>query len=62
VDQAPASTSAAIEKLLYEDARVADLAALLGFTETSPFVRSFKGWIGHTPKSYKDRMKELARA
>lgn len=52
----------AIEKLLFEDARVADLAALLGFTETSSFVRSFKGWTGHTPKSYKDRMKDLARA
>lgn len=52
----------AIDKLLNENARVADLAALLGFTETSSFVRSFKGWTGYTPKSYKDRMKALAEA
>jgi AraC-like DNA-binding protein len=46
----------AIDKLLHEDARVADLAELLGFTEASSFVRSFKSWTGHTPKSYRDRM------
>ena len=52
----------AIDKLLHEDARVADLAEYLGFTEASSFVRSFKGWTGLTPKSYKDRMQALGRA
>jgi AraC-like DNA-binding protein len=52
----------AIDKLLHEDARVADLAEYLGFTEASSFVRSFKGWTGHTPKSYKDKMQALAVA
>jgi AraC-like DNA-binding protein len=52
----------AIDKLLHEDARVADLAEFLGFTEASSFVRSFKGWTGHTPKSYKDKMQALGSA
>ncbi len=52
----------AIDKLLHEDARVADLAELLGFTEPSSFVRSFKSWTSYTPKAYKDRMQELGRA
>tara|TARA_R110002049_G_scaffold237542_6_gene410636 strand:- start:357 stop:1442 length:1086 start_codon:yes stop_codon:yes gene_type:complete len=51
----------AIDKLLHEDARVADLAELLGFTEPSSFVRSFKGWTGFTPKAYKDRVQALGR-
>ena len=51
----------AIDKLLREDARVADLAELLGFTEPSSFVRSFKSWTGYTPKAYKDRMQALGR-
>ncbi len=52
----------AIDKLLHEDGRVADLAEFLGFTEPSSFVRSFKSWTGYTPKAYKDRMKALRRA
>ena len=52
----------AIDKLLHDDARVADLAELLGFTETSSFVRSFKSWTGQTPKAYKDNMQSLGRA
>lgn len=51
----------AIDKLLREDARVADLAELLGFTEPSSFVRSFKSWTGDTPKAYKDRVLALGR-
>lgn len=51
----------AIDKLLHEDARVADLAELLGFTEPSSFVRSFKGWTGYTPKAYRDRVQALGR-
>jgi AraC-like DNA-binding protein len=51
----------AINKLLNEDARVADLAEYLGFTEASSFVRSFKSWTGLTPRSYKDKMIALGR-
>ena len=46
----------AIDKLLNEQAKVADLAEYLGFTEPSSFVRSFKGWTGFTPKAYKEKM------
>ena len=49
----------AVDKLLNENAKVADLAEYLGFTEPSSFVRSFKGWTGQTPKVYKDRMSAL---
>ena len=49
----------AIDKLLNEDARVADLAEFLGFTEASSFVRSFKSWTGYTPKCYKEKMQSL---
>ena len=52
----------AIDKLLHENARVADLAELLGFTEASSFVRSFRSWTGYTPKSYKHKMQSLGRA
>ncbi len=49
----------AIDKLIHENAKVADLAEHLGFTEPSSFVRSFKGWTGQTPKAYKERMRLL---
>jgi AraC-like DNA-binding protein len=49
----------AIDKLLNDEATVADLADYLGFTEPSSFVRSFKGWTGETPKSYRDKMQAL---
>jgi AraC-like DNA-binding protein len=50
----------AINKLLHEKAKIADLADYLGFTEPSSFVRSFKGWTGDTPSSYRERMLSLA--
>ncbi len=49
----------AIDKLLNENATVADLADHLGFTEPSSFVRSFKSWTGETPKGYRDKMQAL---
>jgi AraC-like DNA-binding protein len=52
----------AIDKLLNENTKVADLAEYLGFTEPSSFVRSFKSWTGQTPKSYKERIQALGRA
>jgi AraC-like DNA-binding protein len=51
----------AIDMLLHENARIADIAELLGFTEPSSFVRSFKGWTGYTPKAYKDRVTALGQ-
>jgi AraC-like DNA-binding protein len=44
----------AIEHLRREDTKINDLAELLGFTEPSSFVRSFRGWMGVTPKAYRD--------
>lgn len=50
----------AIDKLINEQAKVADLSEFLGFTEPSSFVRSFKAWTGETPRSYRDKMQALA--
>jgi len=47
----------AIEYLRRGDTKVTDLAELLGFTEPSSFVRSFRGWMGLTPKAYRDSLK-----
>ena len=52
----------AIDKLLNDNAKVADLAEYLGFTEPSSFVRSFKSWTGQTPKSYRERIQSLSSA
>jgi AraC-like DNA-binding protein len=52
----------AISKLINEDAKVAELADYLGFTEPSSFVRSFKSWTGQTPSSYRDSIASLAGA
>ena len=49
----------AIDKLLNEQAKIADLADYLGFTEPSSFVRSFKSWTGQTPNSYRERIQAL---
>ena len=50
----------AIEHLAREDTRINDLAILLGFTEPSSFVRSFRGWMGVTPKVYRDSLRAMA--
>ncbi|MBN7796703.1 AraC family transcriptional regulator [Parahaliea mediterranea] len=52
----------AIDKLVNEQAKVAEVAEHLGFTEPSSFVRSFKSWTGRTPKAYRDSMRSLAEA
>lgn len=49
----------AIDQLLNRNAKVADVAEYLGFTEPSSFVRSFKGWTGQTPNGYRERMQAL---
>lgn len=50
----------AVDRLLNEEIKVADLSEYLGFTEPSSFVRSFKGWTGETPKTYREKMRLLA--
>ena len=50
----------AVDRLLNEEIKVADLSEYLGFTEPSSFVRSFKSWTGETPKSYREKMRLLA--
>jgi len=52
----------AVDKLVNEEATVADLAELLGFTEPSSFVRSFKSWTGRTPRAYKEQFRSLGGA
>lgn len=47
----------AIEHLRRPDTKINDLAEILGFTEPSSFVRSFRGWMGVTPKAYRDSLK-----
>lgn len=49
----------AIDQLLNRNAKVADVAEYLGFTEPSSFVRSFKSWTGQTPNGYRERMQAL---
>ena len=49
----------AIEHLAREGTKINDLAELLGFTEPSSFVRSFRGWMGLTPKAYRDSLKPV---
>lgn len=49
----------AIDKLINEDAKVAEVAEYLGFTEPSSFVRSFKTWTGQTPRGYRDNVRSL---
>ncbi len=51
----------AVEHLRKEDTRINDLAELLGFTESSSFVRSFRNWVGVTPKAYRDSLRGGAR-
>lgn len=49
----------AVDMLLNEDEKIADIATKLGFTEPSSFVRSFKSWTGETPRSYQERVRAL---
>jgi len=46
----------AIEQLHNLDTRISTLSELLGFAETSSFIRSFRGWTGKTPKEYRDSL------
>ncbi|MBT4522243.1 MAG: helix-turn-helix domain-containing protein [Halieaceae bacterium] len=50
----------AVDHLRRADTKITDLAEYLGFTEPSSFVRSFRGWMGVTPKAYRDSLKHTA--
>jgi len=49
----------AIERLRHDTVKINELAGMLGFTEPSSFVRSFRSWTGVTPKVYRDNMNQL---
>lgn len=46
---------AAIRLLQQNEYSVAEIGDRLGFTETSSFIRSFRGWTGTTPRGFRDR-------
>jgi len=43
----------AIELLVHTDLSVEDISTQLGFSETSPFTRTFKEWTGVPPSAYR---------
>jgi AraC-like DNA-binding protein len=52
----------AVDHLRHQKIKINELAGILGFTEPSSFVRSFRSWTGVTPKAYRDSMLELRSA
>jgi AraC-like DNA-binding protein len=46
----------AIELLVHSEMSIEDISAELGFSETSPFTRTFKGWTGLPPSAYRRRL------
>jgi AraC-like DNA-binding protein len=46
----------AIELLCMGDKKICDIGEEIGFADTSSFVRSFRGWMGVTPKVYRDQL------
>lgn len=46
---------AAIERLVHTDLSIEDISSQLGFSETSPFTRTFKEWTGVPPSAYRKR-------
>ena len=47
--------TSAIEHLSNSTIKINDLSYLLGYTEPSSFVRSFRNWTGLTPKMYREK-------
>jgi AraC-like DNA-binding protein len=47
--------ASAIEHLSNSKIKINDLSYLLGYTEPSSFVRSFRNWTGMTPKMYREK-------
>ena len=52
--------AAAIEHLHRNELKIHEIGELLGFSETSSFVRSFRNWTGMTPKAYRVKSREIA--
>ncbi len=46
---------AAIEMLVHSDFTIEEISVRLGFSETSPFSRTFKDWAGVPPSAYRKR-------
>ncbi|HIG66543.1 MAG TPA: AraC family transcriptional regulator [Porticoccaceae bacterium] len=46
--------ASAIDHLNNTDIKINDLSYVLGYTEPSSFVRSFRNWTGMTPKMYRE--------
>ncbi|WP_423896893.1 AraC family transcriptional regulator ligand-binding domain-containing protein [Candidatus Pelagadaptatus aseana] len=46
----------AIELLINTDLTIEEISARLGFSETSPFTRTFKQWVGVPPSAYRDSL------
>lgn len=46
--------AAAIEHLSQEQYKIHEIASVLGYAETSSFIRSFRKWTGMTPKAYRE--------
>lgn len=44
----------AIELLINTDLTIEEISAKLGFSETSPFTRTFKQWVGVPPSAYRE--------
>ena len=49
----------AIQHLNVEKLTIVDVAYLLGYSESAPFLRAFKRWYGVTPSEYRKNMKQL---
>lgn len=52
----------AVELLCLSDAKVSEIGELVGFADTSSFVRSFRAWTGTTPRAYRDQSRPLRLA
>lgn len=48
----------ALRYLRTSDLKINQIGELLGFLETSSFIRSFKGWTGLTPKQYRSSLSD----
>lgn len=51
----------AVEKIIRGNKSVAELAELLGYSETRAFARAFKTWTGMSPVQYRDHFKKHLR-
>ncbi len=51
---------AAIRLLQQGEYSIAEIGDRLGFTETSSFIRSFRGWTGTTPRGFRDHLRQSA--